>query len=129
MIDGQTRERLLNTLRCYFFDVADRVEEFGDVGSPLVNFVNHVASKAMAAIDEATTPQWVRVTPETMPPVDEWILMTWTATRGHVAVGRLVADGQWWTTSDLMPTCFPPTHWMPLPAPPSEAAEPPMSIR
>ena len=65
MIDDKTRERLLNTLRCYFFDVADHVKEFGGIELVLMN---DIVGKAIAAIDEATTPQWRRVTPETMPP-------------------------------------------------------------
>ena len=64
-MDDKTRERLLNQLRSYLLDVADHVVEYGCIGTVLVN---QVADKAMAAIDEATAPQWTRVTPATMPP-------------------------------------------------------------
>ena len=73
-MDEKARERLLNQLRCYLLDVADHVTEYGCIGTVLVN---DIAGKAMAAIDEAAAPTWTPVTPETMPPTEDAVILAW----------------------------------------------------
>ena len=71
-MDDKTREKLLNRLRCYLLDVADHATEYGCIGTVLLN---HIAGKAMTAVDEATAPEWTPVTPETMPPCEPGVIL------------------------------------------------------
>lgn len=115
-MDEKARERLLNQLRCYLLDVADHVTEYGTYGTVLVN---DIASKAMAAIDGATAPQWIRVTPETMPPIEDAVILAWDDDiQDWVMALAQNCDAEWIRTNVRYYWATPP-----LPPPPSEAVD------
>jgi len=114
-MDDTTRERLLNQLRCYLLDVADHATEYGCIGTVLVN---DIAGKAMAAIDEATAPQWTAVTLDTTPPDGTVVLGWWGYDYEVCATWRI--RGTWYTQARGA-TTFPPSHYMPLPPAPLDA--------
>lgn len=63
-------------------------------------------------MSESWTPEWIAVTPETMPKTNQFVL-------ANVASGVRVVQwrGNGWTTIPGGWSCK-PSHWMPLPSPP-----------
>lgn len=60
---------------------------------------------------------WVPVTPETLPPREDYVLLGWAAD-GSVEIGR-VSLGQW-VDSEGAEYQDGPSHWQPRPAGPEE---------
>ena len=72
----------------------------------------------MAAIDEATAPQWTAVTLDTTPPDGTVVLGWWGYDYEVCATWRI--RGTWYTQARGA-TTFPPSHYMPLPPAPLDA--------
>jgi len=116
-MDDKAREKLLNRLRCYLLDVADHATEYGCIGTVLLN---HIAGKAMTAVDEAIADPWTAVTPETMPPCEPDVILLYTRQYppGWDWVGASVARGCAYNIRALFWTRLPAFP----PLPPSDPA-------
>jgi hypothetical protein len=73
--------------------------------------------RIMSAIDKAMAPDWTACA-DALPPRGD-VLGRWP---GMIEVCRYDVCGNWWSGLPEEP-CNPPTHWMPLPAPPPAKGE------
>ena len=66
--------------------------------------------------------EWISVLKD-LPPTDEPVLACWVPRKDGMACAMIRdLDGEYcWTPADQWTKCDAPTHWMPLPAPPTDA--------
>ena len=71
--------------------------------------------KSFAALTKQVIPQWIPVE-ERLPEKERVVLI---CHRGTVGMARLYSDGWYWDMDEWHKP-FTPSHWMPLPEPPTE---------
>lgn len=101
-----------------------QIKRYNDAAKGQMQFRDRNDGKADAYAEalikyRQLAPTWIPVTPETMPPFDQHVIVFCRIWGRFTATYIRISDTECGTWHDGNQSgILPPTHWMPLPAPP-----------